>query len=193
MNTTTPIFIYTETTPNPFTLKFVVNRILLADRSVEYLTAEDAKESPLALALFTHPFVASLYITRNFITITRHKSYEWRDVSAIAQEAIRAFLESDAVPFSQIPEIKSSAKPTERTWNEMESKIIEILNQYIRPAVELDGGEIAFKHFENGIVHLILKGSCSGCPSSEFTLKAGIEQMLCQMVPGVEGVMAENG
>ncbi|MBE2245714.1 MAG: NifU family protein [Candidatus Competibacteraceae bacterium] len=193
MNTPSPVFVYAESTPNPLTLKFVVNRGLLPDRSVEYLNVGEASDSPIAVTLFSHPFVSSLYITRNFITVTRHNEYEWVEIMPQIRESIRVFLESGESPFSRLPEKEEIVIENKQPLGETESKIIEILDEYIRPAVEQDGGEIAFKQFENGIVHLVLKGSCSGCPSSTFTLKAGIEQLLCKMVPGVQGVMAENG
>lgn len=194
--TKTPIIVYAESTPNPATMKYVVNRLLLPEISVEYTTSDEAANSPLALSLFQFPFVKGVYITGNFITVSKHTHVEWVEVMNELREFIREFIESGQQVFTELPKPKEKVVSTENislSAGETESKIIEILDEYIKPAVEQDGGEITFQSFENGVVSVILKGSCSGCPSSTLTLKAGIEQLLKRMVPGVEQVVAENG
>jgi Fe-S cluster biogenesis protein NfuA len=191
-----PVIIYAESTPNPATMKFVANRPLVNERTVEYTDPTQAKGSPLATELFRFPFVKGVYFASNFVTITKSPAVDWVEVMNELREYIREFLDSGKEPVKDYPEpvvketAASSAAPLNPT--EAESKIIEILEEYIKPAVEQDGGEIAFRSFEDGVVNVVLRGSCSGCPSSTLTLKAGIEQLLKRMVPGVESVVAEN-
>lgn len=194
---------YAESTPNPNTMKFVANKALLYDNSVEYTDASQAEGSPLAQELFRFPFIRSLYIANNFVTVTKQEFISWPEIMNELREYIRDFLNEgkEAVSFVEHHRIVTNennetghvayelpANPTET-----EKQIIDVLEEYIKPAVEQDGGEIAFRSFEDGVVTVILRGSCSGCPSSTLTLKAGIEQLLKRMVPGVERVEAENG
>lgn len=201
METVAPVIVYAESTPNPATLKYVVNRALLPDASVEYTSADKTQGSPLAAALFQFPFVKTVYITNNFVTITKVEHIDWIEIMNELREFIREFLTTgqDAVTFiseeqkaAKLPEQSKVAQDGSFTLSETESKIVEILDEYIKPAVESDGGEISFRSFEDGVVNVVLRGSCSGCPSSTLTLKAGIEQLLKRMVPGVESVVAEN-
>lgn len=193
-----PVQVYAESTPNPATMKFVVNRPLLIDNSVEYTDISQSKTSPLASALFKFPFVKGVYIKNNFVTITKVPVVEWMEIMHELREFIIKFFNEGKVAVTELPPpAKKKEKNTitaELPLNptEAEAKIIEILDEYIKPAVEQDGGEITFKSFESGIVSVVLRGSCSGCPSSTLTLKAGIEQLLKRMVPGVESVVAEN-
>jgi|SRR5688572_5225936 len=193
-----PLQVYAESTPNPATMKYVVNRPLLVDNSVEYSDISQTKSSPLAAALFKFPFVKGVYIKNNFITVTKVPVIEWIEIQHDLREFIIKFFNDGKVAVKELPP-PSEKKETNQITNqaplnptEAESKIIEILDEYIKPAVEQDGGEISFKSFEEGVVSVILRGSCSGCPSSTLTLKAGIEQLLKRMVPGVESVVAEN-
>ncbi len=201
METITPVIVYAESTPNPATLKYVVNRALLPDASVEYNSADKTQGSPLAAALFGFPFVKTVYITNNFVTVTKVEHVEWIEIMNELRDFVREFLNSgqDAVTFiseeqkaAKMPEQSKVASDGSFTLTEVEGKIVEILDEYIKPAVESDGGEISFRSFEDGVVTVVLRGSCSGCPSSTLTLKAGIEQLLKKMVPGVESVVAEN-
>lgn len=195
MNQTTfPVIIYAESTPNPATMKFVANRPLVEERSVEYTDSSTAKGSPLATELFRFPFVKGVYIANNFVTITKTSAVEWVEVMNELREYVKEFLDSGKTPVEEMPKEtpKDITQQAELTGSEAENKIIEILEEYIKPAVEQDGGEIAFRSFEDGVVNVVLRGSCSGCPSSTLTLKAGIEQLLKRMVPGVESVVAEN-
>ncbi len=196
MELVTPVMIYAESTPNPATLKFVLNRTLLPEYSVEYSNDSDTSSAPLVNALFTLPYVKGVYITNNFITITKQPTFEWIEVMGELREFIKKFMDDGNPVFAVLPEKplneKSEVDANQLSGGEIEQKIMDILDEYIKPAVEQDGGEIAFKSFESGVVSVQLKGSCSGCPSSTLTLKAGIEQLLKRMVPGVESVVAEN-
>jgi len=187
-----PVVVYAESTPNPASLKFVVNIFLLESGSVEYLNKEQATNCPLALQLFDFSGVASVFITSNFVTITKKTDIDWFDITSILREFIKSFLESGEKVFTG--EKGQKADPSiERTTtaSAIETKIVETLEEYVKPAVEQDGGAIHFKSFDNGVVTLILKGSCSGCPSSVLTLKSGIENLLKQLIPEVHEVVAE--
>ncbi len=193
-----PVQVYAESTPNPSTMKYVVNRPLLIDNSVEYNDVSQTKSSPLAAALFKFPFVKAVYIKNNFVTVTKVPVVEWIDVMHEVREFILSFFNEGKIAVTELPppaekkEKKAITAELPLNPTEAEAKIIEILDEYIKPAVEQDGGEITFKSFEDGTVSVVLRGSCSGCPSSTLTLKAGIEQLLKRMVPGVESVVAEN-
>jgi Fe-S cluster biogenesis protein NfuA len=190
-----PAQVYTERTPNPDAMKFVVNRVLLKSGTKEFKFGSEAAHFPIVQQLFNFPFVRSVFVGSNFITITKTDASDWMEVAP----ALRAFLleQFDAHP-RFIVEAKGEAgtqiaNPSiQEPSNEIEEKIVAILDEYIRPAVEGDGGNIAFRGFESGVVRVELQGSCSGCPSSIVTLKAGIEALLKRMVPEVEQVIAEN-
>jgi Fe-S cluster biogenesis protein NfuA len=199
-----PIAIYAESTPNPATMKFVANKLLIENgATAQYLAANEVGGSPLAQKLFQFPFVKAVFINANFVAVTKSDVVTWEDITIELREFLRKFLEDGNVPVTEIPSATvatdSSFKNTETVFtehaapkNETENKIIEVLEQYIRPAVEQDGGLITFKSFDNGVVTVALKGACSGCPSSTITLKAGIEGLLKRMVPGVTEVVAES-
>jgi Fe-S cluster biogenesis protein NfuA len=184
--------VYTESTPNPDSQKFVTNMHLLPNYVAEYRSREAAAESELAQALFDIPFVSGVFISNNFVTITKKPDYEWYEISPELKEAIRKFLTSGRPPVSEA--LWKKGEPAEQVSvageTEVEAKIKELLDKYVKPAVESDGGHIAFRSFENGIVNLSLQGSCSGCPSSSLTLKSGIEGLLKRMVPEVVEVVA---
>lgn len=193
----TPAIVYAESTPNPATMKFVANRVLLIDNSVEYTAIADARGSELATELFRFPFVKSVYIANNFVTVTKQDTTDWYDVMNELREYIKHFLEEGRTPVGFVehkpkPQPENISQELKGSTTEIETQIISILDEYIKPAVEQDGGEISFHSFKDGIVTVMLKGSCSGCPSSTLTLKAGIEELLKRMVPGVERVEAEN-
>jgi Fe-S cluster biogenesis protein NfuA len=187
-----PVFVYAESTPNPAAMKFVASRFLLLEGSVEYTMKEQAVNCPLAFQLFDFSGVASVFITSNFVTINKKPELDWFELQPIFREFIKGFLESGENVFTGAHEQKAD-ESIERTHTSsaVETKIIETLEEYIKPAVEQDGGAIHFKSFEAGIVTLILKGSCSGCPSSTMTLKAGIENLLKRLIPEVQEVVAE--
>jgi NFU1 iron-sulfur cluster scaffold homolog, mitochondrial len=194
-----PAVIYAESTPNPATMKFVTNRILIPNgATVEYINRAQAKGSPLALELFNFPFVSQVFITGNFITIFKNELTTWNDVALEIREFIRDYINEGKEIVLEFPEVKENSEAEDATPmlhtepnTEAESRIIELLEEYIRPAVETDGGAVYFKSFVDGIVTVSLRGSCSGCPSSTFTLKAGIEGLLKRMMPEITEVVAE--
>ena len=188
-----PVIVYIESTPNPASMKFVVNKFLLEEGSVEYTSPEQTENCPLAKQLFSFTGVNGVFITSNFVTITTVNTVDWYDISPILREFIKGYIESGESVFTG-PRIQKSDTSIERTTtnSELENKIIETLDEYVKPAVEQDGGAIHFKSFDEGKVTVILKGACSGCPSSTVTLKAGIENLLKQLVPEVKEVVAEE-
>ena len=202
----TPINIYAELTPNPNSMKFVANVNLLEGGVVEYASKEAAVNCPLAVSLFAFSGITKVFITTNFITLNKESEIDWFDITNIIREFIRGYLMSGeplfiGSPFdtNHIPETNKSEpvieepkseRPTIPSSPELEKKITELLEEYVKPAVESDGGAIHFKSFENGTVSDVLKGACSGCPSSTITLKSGIENLLKQMVPEVQEVIA---
>ncbi len=179
------INVYTESTPNPATMKFIVNKLLI-NGSVDYATKESAETSPFAKELYKFSFVNGVFFASNFVTVTKAEGTEWNDIEAILKEFVKGAVES---------ELKVQQIPTEEDINfegtDAEVKIQQILHDYVRPAVEQDGGAISYKSFNEGIVTVELRGSCSGCPSSTITLKAGIENLLKRMVPEVTEVVSE--
>lgn len=198
-----PVVIYAESTPNPSSMKFVASKFLIQEgATAQYLNISETKGSPLAARLFQFPFVKGIFISSNYITITKAEIVTWEDINNELREFLRNYLSDGNPVITELPQKEvytdSSFKTTETAFtehsvpkNETETKIVEILEQYIRPAVESDGGLITFKSFNDGIVTVVLKGSCSGCPSSTVTLKAGIEGLLKRMVPGVKEVVSE--
>jgi Fe-S cluster biogenesis protein NfuA len=186
------VTVYTESTPNPASMKFVVNSFLLEEGSVEYLSRESAVNAPLAHQLLGFSGISSVFITANFITLTKNGDVDWFDLNPILREFIKQYLESGDPVFtgpreqSADPEITRTA-----TMNPVETRIIETLEEYVKPAVEQDGGAITFKSFHEGVVTVTMKGSCSGCPSSTVTLKTGIETLLKNLIPEVKEVVAE--
>lgn len=201
---TRPAVIYAENTPNPATMKFVANKLLIENgATAQYLDVSEAKGSPLAQELFRFPFVKAVFISSNYVTITKSDNIQWEDIILELREFLRIYLSSDKPVITELPakevHTDSTFKNTTTVYTEhaapqteVEHKIIEVLEQYVRPAVEQDGGLITFKSYEEGIVTVAMKGSCSGCPSATLTLKAGIEGLLKRMVPGVTEVVAEQ-
>lgn len=191
----TIIEIYTESTPNPETLKFVTSRFLLKNSSVEYKTKESAVESPMAQYLFDIPFVQQVFISSHFITLTKKPEYEWYEITPELKECIKTYLTSEQEIFTKSFYEKLNRLPEAVTNSEssIDDKIVALLAKYVKPAVEMDGGNIEFKSFENGIVTLSMQGACSGCPSSSATLKNGVEGLLKRMIPEVVEVVAEAG
>lgn len=192
---------YTEQTPNPDSLKFVTNRMLYRG-TADFRTQELANEwSPMAKALFELPYVNGVYVCNNFVTITKEMSYAWEDISLKLKEWIKAYIEEDKQilkdgfeeAMEKIEEERGASYEYSEEDAEIVKKIRELLVKYVRPAVEMDGGNIEFKSYSEGIVTVTMQGSCSGCPSSTVTLKAGIEGMLKRMIPEVKEVVAEMG
>ncbi len=194
-----PIMLYTEQTPNPESLKFVTNRMLykgIADFRDENL----AKEwSPLATFLFELPYVRQVYISNNFVTVAKEMNYSWAEIMIPLKEKIKEFINNEGGivndGFKDAMDKINAETDTGYQYSgdekEIVQKIKDLLDQYVRPAVEADGGNIAFHSWNDGVVTVILQGSCSGCPSSTITLKSGIEAMLQRMIPEVKEVRAE--
>jgi Fe-S cluster biogenesis protein NfuA len=174
------IHIYLESNPNPNSLKFVVNEMLVPDgMCFDFPSAASAGNAPLAKELFSYPFVDRVFYMSNFITVTKKEDVEWLEIQGTIKEHIKNFLESGKFIIEvNEPEIASTEVETEAV-----KKIKTILEEYIRPAVEQDGGAITYHSFQDGIVKVRLQGSCSGCPSSMVTLKAGIENLFKRMMP----------
>ena len=195
------IEVYAEVTPNPSAMKFGTNKSLTAT-DVEYKNIEEAsKSSPLAQALFGFSFVKGVFISENYISITKFDVVEWNDVYAEVRNFISTYLQDNKTIIKELPNTESITKKEkeEATTDGLDGtpgKIIAILDEYIRPAVASDGGNIAFKSYdeESKVVSVILQGACSGCPSSTITLKNGIETMLKEMLPNeISEVVAING
>jgi len=194
---TPQIHIYTESTPNPHSMKFVFNVELLPEglsfdysQPVDGLTKE--KSSPLAVALFGFEFVRRVFITSNFITVTKGESTLWEDELFGIKQYLKKYFEEKKPVFSLPESVANGASDDSDT--EIIGKIKSVLEQYVRPAVESDGGAISFHSFDEeiGQVKVLLQGSCSGCPSSQMTLKAGIEALMTRMIPEVKEVVAEG-
>jgi len=192
----TPTLVYAEATPNPSTVKFVANRLIIEPgRQVEYLSASDCEGSPLAQELFKGGYVKSLFFSSNFVSITKTESKEWSNLTSPIREFLTDYFTKGLPVIEVYPEVSAAPEQevkAEAAAGSPEEQIIGILEEYIRPAVEQDGGAITFRSFEDGIVTVALQGSCSGCPSSKVTLKSGIENLLTRMVPGVKEVVAED-
>ena len=193
-----PIYIYTELSPNPNSMKFVLNFELVPDGlSFDYPSHEAALEegraSPLAGDLFQFPHVQRVFIASNFVTITKDDASAWEEVLYDTKQFLKIYFE-ETQPVFEPKTIESNTLVVEANDTETVQKIKAALDQYVRPAVESDGGAINFHSFddESGEVKVLLQGSCSGCPSSTLTLKAGIENLLTRMVPGVKTVVAEG-
>ena len=189
------ISIYTEMTPNPETMKFVANKLLYPGKSIDFPDESAAGPSPLAKELFSFPFIKSVFIASNFVTLTKTSDTDdWHDVIPSVRQFLKEYLENGGpiVNEEEAAMIKQEASNTiTADDNDVVKRIKELLDNYVRPAVEMDGGAIQFKGYEAGVVNLMLQGSCSGCPSSMITLKAGIEGMMKRMIPEVKEVVAE--
>ena len=198
------ITVYAESTPNPKVMKFVANRAIIQGDSVEFMNIDEAKNSPLAMKLFHFPFVREVFIAKNFVSLTKYDAMEWEDVVMEVREFIREYLAEGSVVVHEIEEVQEKETPKELTetaapinqqeLGEVETRIVDILDEFVKPAVESDGGNIRFMSYEAGVVSVLLQGACSGCPSSTVTLKQGIENLLKKMLPTlVKEVVAVNG
>ncbi len=191
----TIVSIYTEMTPNPETMKFVANKLLYPGKSIDFPDAENARPSPLATELFAFPFVKAVFIASNFVTLTKTADTEWDDIIPSLRQFLKSYLE-EGKPVINEDELvslkKESVNESSPDDGDVVKRIKELLDNYVKPAVEMDGGAIQFRSYNDGIVNLMLQGSCSGCPSSMITLKAGIEGMMKRMIPEVKEVVAES-
>ena len=191
----TIVSIYTEMTPNPETMKFVANKLLYPGKSIDLPDEASASPSPLAQELFTFPFIKSVFIASNFITLTKtNETDDWQDVIPTIKQFLKEYLEDGKAVVNEeaIATMKQESSNTvSADDDDVVKRIKELLENYVKPAVEMDGGAIQFKSYEDGKVNLMLQGSCSGCPSSMITLKSGIEGMMKRMIPEVTEVVAE--
>src|SRR5688572_10002595 len=189
----TPVTVYAEMTPNPQAMKFVMD-IYLCETPIEYSSLQQAEENLLAKKLFEFEGIKNVFILSNFITLTKEGNQDWYEMLSPIREAIRNyFLSNDAPVLTGVPP-QAVVSPKEVVHvTELETKIKSVLEEYVRPAVEQDGGAIDFKSYKDGKVTLLMRGSCSGCPSSSVTLKGGIENLFKKMVPEVTEVVAEEG
>jgi Fe-S cluster biogenesis protein NfuA len=194
------IEVYAEVTPNPSVMKFGTNKAL-TQTDVEYKNIDEAsKSSPLAQAIFTFPFVKEVFISDNYISVTKYDMVEWKEVFTEVRTFIREYLVEGKTIIKEIP-IQKEDSETETTTpvlalEGIPAQIVDILDEYIKPAVASDGGNIAFKSYdeEHKVVRVVLQGACSGCPSSTATLKNGIETLLKEMLPNqINEVIAING
>ncbi len=188
----TIVSIYTEMTPNPETMKFVANKLLYPGKSIDFPEEAAATPSPLAKELFAFPFIRSVFIASNFVTLTKTPDTLWEDVIPTVREFLKQYLEEGKVVINEDLIVKKvDANTVSADDSDVVKRIKELLENYVKPAVEMDGGAISYKGYEDGVVKLMMQGSCSGCPSSMITLKAGIEGMMKRMIPEVKEVVAE--
>jgi Fe-S cluster biogenesis protein NfuA len=195
-----PVSIYAEASPNPESMKFVLNTHFLSEGvSVDYPNLEAAANSPLAQELFNFDYVGRVFIAANFVTITKTTEHQWAHLIPELRSFLKSYVESGGPIFLVDPaaeqkaaqEVAANGSHSEQD-QQTSQKIIDLLDNYVRPAVEQDGGNITFKSYQDGIVTVNLQGSCSGCPSATVTLKSGIENLLKRMVPEVKEVVAEG-
>lgn len=188
-----PIDIYFEQTPNPESLKFVTNQVLLPNIVFESKRSQNDGKSPLANSLYEKfEWIQGVFISNNFITISKSDQNDWYEYMHEVKEYLKMYFQNRfEVVLPEYLNAKLEEYNQEISTNTVEGKIIDLLEKYVKPAVQNDGGFISFKSFDNGIVTLSMQGSCSGCPSSQVTLKSGIEGLLKRMVPEVLEVVAE--
>ena len=186
------VTIYTESNPNPNSMKFVVNFMLVDEgKTYDFPDRKSATDAPLAFNLFENfSFVDRVFYMNNFVTVTKNDSVEWTDARLLITNYIKFHLEQNEPLLES--ERKVEVKSVASEDSAIISQIKDVLDEYIKPAVEMDGGAITFDSFNNGVVKVLLQGSCSGCPSSTITLKAGIESLLKRAIPEVESVEASN-
>ena len=199
-NKKVPVTIYAESTPNPSVMKFVANKKIVT-ALFEFTSIDEAKLSPLATELFHFPFVKSVFVDENYVSITKYDMAEWQDITVELRDFIRSYIENgkEIVLPEAAETLKKSTTQLDshfETLDDTSKEIINILEEYVKPAVASDGGNIQFISYdaESKNVSVMLQGACSGCPSSTYTLKSGIENMLKEMLPGkVDMVEAING
>ena len=192
-----PITIYAESTPNPSAMKFVAN-IKLTEKSISFENIDDAIDAPLVKALFNFSFVREVFLDENYISISKHDGTEWEEIVMDLRSFIKSYLENEKIILgsSFLKGKKRITSISSNSLNKTEQEIIKVLDEYVKPAVASDGGNIIFDSYnkKEKLVKVLLQGACSGCPSSTFTLKNGIENILKEMLPGkVNLVEAVNG
>lgn len=195
-----PVTVYAEMTPNPDVMKFVANKVLNPGAPLDYSSSDDASGSPLAEAVLNFPFVENVFIAGNYVSVTKNDKIDWDMVVMETRNFISDYLregkeiikenalQPHAIKEDQLADKNGEEVKFNIATGELDEKIIDALNEYIRPAVENDGGSIDFVEFKDGIVKVALRGACSGCPSSTVTLKQGIQGLLTRMFPEVKEV-----
>jgi Fe-S cluster biogenesis protein NfuA len=184
-----PVSVYAEMTPNPGVMKFVANKRLIDVDHVEFANIEEAQISPLAAALFNFPFVKNVFISTNFLAVEKYNVVEWDAVTQELRQFILAHIQEGKPVLTAVPQPKKSddssdaAEAPAYAEDGIEARIVEILEEYVKPAVAQDGGNIVFAGYENKIVKVQLQGACAGCPSSTLTLQQGIKNILQRMLP----------
>lgn len=190
-----PVMIYNEATPNPNTLKFVLNRIIYDKGSAEFNDKAATEKSDLAKILFDINGITSVFISGQFVTLGKEENLVWAELVPTIRQTLTTFFSNDdakAIADDYVKPTHVASNEITTDDNEVVVKIKAALDKYVKPAVEMDGGNISFVSFNQGILTLQLQGSCSGCPSSSVTLKQGIENLLQKFVPEVKAVVAEN-
>lgn len=195
-----PVTVYAESTPNPSTLKFVANKKLVTS-PFDFKSIDEAAQAPLAKALFHLPFVKEVFIDENYVSVQKYEVAEWDEVVTETREFIRDYIQDgkeivNAAILKTPQQVETLAEKEFETLDDTSKEIVNIIEEYVKPAVASDGGNIVFKNYDEKTqnVQVVLQGACSGCPSSTFTLKNGIENMLKQMLPGkINVVEAING
>ncbi len=186
------VTIYTEANPNPNSMKFVANYLLVPENAnFDFPDADAAHNAPLAAELFKFDFVRRVFYMNNFVTVTKDEAADWTAVIPQLRDFIKEYLEADKPVL-----LAGSGENPSAVYNEDDPEVVKkikhLLDEYVRPAVESDGGAINFHSYDDGVVKLLLQGSCSGCPSSTLTLKSGIENLFKRMLPEVKEVVAEG-
>ncbi|RDI54823.1 NifU family protein [Flavobacterium glaciei] len=183
-----PVTVYGETTPNPATLKFVVSK-MLTKNAIEFKNIDQTGASPLAKELFKFPYVKEIFIDENYISVTKYEINEWQEISLELRSFIKQYIENGGTVLDEnfIQAVTAEEDNKAKEFDNLDvtsQQIINILEEYVKPAVQADGGNIAFDSYNESdkTVKVILQGACSGCPSSTFTLKSGIENMLKSML-----------
>ncbi len=186
------VTIYTESNPNPNSMKFVANFMLVEEgKSYDFPDRKSAEQAPLAFNLFENfSFVERVFYMNNFITVTKNDQVDWDDARLLVSNYIKYHLEQNEPLLEQ--DRAEAAAPASGEEGEIVGKIKDVLDEYIKPAVEMDGGAITFDSYKDGVVKVLLQGSCSGCPSSTITLKAGIESLLKRAIPEIRSVEATD-
>lgn len=191
------ILIYTEQTPNQEVLKFVTNRKLY-NGTADFSELEKALDwSPFASDLFELPYIKSVHINNNYVSIEKEFSYSWRDIMMPLKEFIKAYINSGAVVvkdgFAEMVEKERAERRASGNQDEIVERIISVIDEYIKPGIEMDGGNIEFISYEDGVVTVSLLGACRTCSSATYTLQAGVQRILSSMIPEVKEVVQDFG